>query len=308
MTPIDQFVRTDDGLRLFVQTLGCGSRLVVIPNGYYLFDALARFAEGRTLAFVDPRNRGRSDRVDDEAKLRRGIHHDVEDFDAIRRHFGRERIDLIGHSYMGVAVAMYAMTHPDRTGRVIQIGALAADPSKVYPAALTNTDTTARDVFGRIGELQKQRASMDPSAFCRKFWSILRVLYVANAADADRLGWEPCHLPNEGGFMKQFTDYVLPSVQSLRLSDADYAKAMAPVLAIHGRLDRSASYGGGREWAMRLPNARLVTVEGAAHVPWIEDPDKVFDAIGAFLACSEGPCAPDDGGWPASAERVTSLD
>ena len=98
--------------------------------------------------------------------------------------------------------------------------------------------------------------------------------------------------------MKQYTDYVLASIQALDLTDADYARATAPVLAIHGRQDRSASYGGGREWALRLPNARLITVDNAAHVPWIEDPDKVFGAISAFL----------DGGWPPSAERVTTLD
>ena len=293
----DQHVTTDDGVRLFVRTVGSGSQLVVIPNGYYLFDALARFADGRTLAFVDPRNRGRSDRVDDASKLDRGIRHDLDDFDAIRRHFTCDRIDLVGHSYMGVTVALYAMTHPQRTGRVIQLGAMAADPSKAYPPALTNTDATARDVFVKIGALQQERTALEPDAFCRKFWSILRVLYVADAADADRLGWEPCHLPNETGFMKQFTEYVLPSVQGLRLTDADYAKATPPVLGIHGRRDRSASYGGGREWAMRLPNARLVTVDNAAHVPWIEAPDKVFGAIAAFL----------DGAWPAAAERVESL-
>jgi pimeloyl-ACP methyl ester carboxylesterase len=98
--------------------------------------------------------------------------------------------------------------------------------------------------------------------------------------------------------MKQFNDFVLPSIQTLNLTDADYARATAPVLAIHGRGDRSSPYGGGREWAIRLPNARLVTIANAAHVPWIEDPDTVFDAIGTFL----------DGAWPASAERVESLE
>ncbi|HMD34942.1 MAG TPA: alpha/beta hydrolase [Vicinamibacterales bacterium] len=292
------FISTEPGVRLFVQTVGAGPQVVLIPNGYYLFDALARFAEGRTLLFIDPRNRGRSDAVADRSKLERGIRHDVADFEAIRRHVGAERVDLIGHSYMGVTVALYAMTHPDHTDRVVQIGAAPADPSKPYSAHVSNSDGTMRDVFGRMGELQKERASLDPLTFCRKFWAILRELYVLQPSDADRLAWEPCHLPNEVGFMKQYTDYVLPSIQALDLTDADYARATAPVLAIHGRQDRSASYGGGREWALRLPNARLITVDNAAHVPWIEDPDKVFGAIGAFL----------DGGWPPSAERVTTLD
>jgi len=298
MTAHDSFVTTADGVRLFVQAVGDGDQLVVIPNGYYLFDALERFAGSRTMAFVDPRNRGRSDRIDDRARLERGVRHDVEDIDAVRRHFGPDRVDLIGHSYMGVTVALHAMTYPARTGRVVQIGAMAADPSRVYPAHLTNTDDTLRGVFARIAELQKERPSLDSVVFCRRFWKILRELYVLRPGDADRLGWEPCHLPNELSFMKAFNEYVLPSIQRLDLHDADYAKAAAPVLAIHGRQDRSASYGGGRDWAMRLPNARLVTVDDAAHVPWIENPDKVFSAIDTFLT----------GAWPADAERVESLD
>ena len=89
-------------------------------------------------------------------------------------------------------------------------------------------------------------------------------------------------------------DKKLVVAENLNLTDADYAKATAPILAIHGRLDRSSSYGGGREWAMRLPNARLVTMDHAAHVPWIEDPDKVFSALEAFL----------NGEWPEQAVEV----
>ena len=47
-----------------------------------------------------------------------------------------------------------------------------------------------------------------------------------------------------------------------------------------------------------LPNARLVTVENAAHAPWIEAPELVFGSIEKFL----------DGAWPPAARKVTSLD
>ena len=72
----------------------------------------------------------------------------------------------------------------------------------------------------------------------------------------------------------------------------------SPVLTIHGKKDRQGPYGRGREWALMLPNARLITVENAAHVPWIEAPEMVFGAIETFL----------DGKWPEAAEEVKSLD
>jgi pimeloyl-ACP methyl ester carboxylesterase len=72
----------------------------------------------------------------------------------------------------------------------------------------------------------------------------------------------------------------------------------APVLIVHGDRDRSAPYGGGREWALLFPNARLVTVENAAHAPWIEAPEMAIGSIEAFL----------DGEWPEAARKVTSVE
>ena len=60
------------------------------------------------------------------------------------------------------------------------------------------------------------------------------------------------------------------------------------MLVIHGRRDRHAPYGGGKDWATLLPNARLITTENAAHLPWIESSEVVFGAIKVFL----------DGDWP----------
>jgi pimeloyl-ACP methyl ester carboxylesterase len=86
-------------------------------------------------------------------------------------------------------------------------------------------------------------------------------------------------------------------MQSIHLTAEDFAKAKMPVLLVHGTRDRQAPYGGARDWALKLPNARLVTVENAAHLPWIESPEKVFDSIRTFL----------DGAWPAEAQPVTDV-
>lgn len=283
MTERSEYVTTDDGVRLFVQIVGNGPHAVIVPNRIYLADTFARLANHRTLIFCDPRNRGLSDEVADLARIERGVHHDVEDFDAIRRHFGLDRVSLIGHSYMGFVVVLYAMTFPAHTDRIVSIGPMGPDPARRYAGDLVNEDATFTTVLARLGELQQQRQSLDPVEFCRKFWSTLRPLYVVDPADADRLGWEPCDFPNEINFMKPFTEQILPSMQRLHLTEADFARVQAPVLVIHGRKDRSGPYGGGRDWAISLPNARLVTIDNAAHVPWIEAPDVVFEAIDTFL-------------------------
>ena len=297
MTDRGEYVTSDDGVRLFVQIVGNGPNAVIVPNRVYLADAFKRLANHRTLIFCDPRNRGLSDHVTDSAKLEHGVHHDVEDFEAIRRHFGLERVSLIGHSYMGFVVILYAMKFPAHTDRIISIGPIGPDPTRRYAGDFANEDATFTRTLARLGELQQQRQSLDPVEFCRQFWSALRPLYVVDPADADRLGWEPCDLPNEMNFMKPFTEHILPSMQRLQLSQPDFLRAQAPVLVIHGRKDRSAPYGGGRDWATNLPNARLVTIDHAAHVPWIEAPEVVFDVIDKFLKSgpAEADAATDDG-------------
>jgi proline iminopeptidase len=298
MLPTQDYVTTADGVRLFVQKLGSGPQTVVILNGFYLFDDYKHLAADRTLIFLDLRNRGRSDSVSDGEKLKRGIHHNVDDLEAVRQHFGIGQMDLLGHSYAGLMVIWYAMKYPAHINRVVQIGPMNPFHGKQYPAHLVCADETLREVFGKLGQLQKERGSMDRLEFCKRFWSVLRLIYVANPADAEKINWGNCELPNELNLMKYWTEILLPSIQNLNLAAEEIAKVKTPVLTIHGKKDRSSPYGGGREWALLLANARLVTVENAGHAPWIESPKLVFGAIKTFF----------DGAWPETAHRVTSLD
>jgi proline iminopeptidase len=296
MTPDQGYLTTDAGVRLFFRRVGTGPKTVFIPNGFHLLNDFEHLSDAYTLIFYDLRNRGWSDPVSDAAKLARGIHNDVDDLEAVRRYFEIGQIDLIGHSYLGLMVILYAMKYPESVNRVVQIGPMGPYTSKQYPANLTWADAALREMLLKLGELQKERSAYDPIEFCKKFWEILRVMYVSNPADADRINWGRCDLATERNFMMYWSENIFPSIQKLNYDDI--SKAQVPVLTIHGEEDRSAAYGGGREWAMMLPNARLVSVEKAGHAPWVEAPELVFESIRTFL----------DGSWPEAAEKVTSLD
>src|SRR6185295_12084157 len=148
------YVTTEDGIRLFFRTLGNGPQTVVIPNGMVLLDDFEHLAVNRTLIIYDLRNRGLSDRVDDGAKLERGIHNDVDDLEAIRRHFGLGRLDLVGHSYMGLMIVLYAMKYGGNAGRMVQVGPMEPYPGKQSPAHLTGVDDTLREVLAELAKLQ----------------------------------------------------------------------------------------------------------------------------------------------------------
>ena len=110
----------------------------------------------------------------------------------------------------------------------------------------------------------------------------------------DESGLGRCELPNERNAFAYLNQHIFPSLKALSLTSDELAFVATPVLVIHGRKDRSAPYGGGRDWASHLPNARLLTVDNAGHMPWIEAPDQVFHAIETFLS----------GTWPEAAVRL----
>jgi pimeloyl-ACP methyl ester carboxylesterase len=220
----------------------------------------------------------------------------VDDLEAVREYSGAASVTVLGHSYLGFVVALYAMQHPQHVNRVIQIGAGQPSPGKQYPPNLRGADAILAETNSKLMELQKEGPSGNPEEFGRRMWSLMKPLYVANPDDAGKIRWSVEHLANESftRLMAYYATYLLPSVQSTNLTADDFARAKMPVLTIHGTRDRHAPYGGARDWASLLPNARLVTIESAAHLPWIESPRNVFDSIHTFL----------DGEWPEHAERI----
>src|SRR5215831_4695350 len=224
-------VTTFDGVRLLAKSIGSAHEAIIVPNAIYMEEDFAWLAEERTVIFYDLRNRGRSESVADRAKLERGLHHDVDDLEAVRRHFGVDRIDLLGHSYVALIVALYAMQHPEHTNRIVQIGPPPAAAVKSYPPELSNRDSIAGEVFAALQKMQAERSDRSPEEVCEAAWSVLRRMYVVDAQSVPKLKhWGFCELPNERNFMAYFNTFILPSLRALALSAADYAKVKAPVL------------------------------------------------------------------------------
>ena len=303
---VEGYVTVDDGVRLYYRKVGEGAKILIVPNALYLFDDFKQLAEGpdRTVIFYDMRNRGRSDSITDPEKLRRGILLDVEDLEKIRLHFNAGKIDLIGHSYLGLMVVLYTLKYPDVVHRVIQIGAAPLKFDTEYPEHLAAPDRESVPGAADLEALKKLEESgyhtSHPTEFSQKWWAVVKTTLVTNSEDAVKIGDECLDYPNEWALnqQKHFRENIVPSINQLDISIDDLKRVSHPVLTIHGTMDRGVPYGSGREWAFNLPDARLVTIEGAAHLPWIEAPELVFQSIKTFLA----------GTWPETAERVQSID
>jgi proline iminopeptidase len=277
-----ELLTLDNGVSLWTSRIGKGDP-VLVPNGEYFVDGLRELANDFTLICYDPRNRGRSERVLDGDRLVGDIRLDIEDMECLRRALGIERLNLLGHSYMGLGVVLYGMTYPAHVNRIAQIGPAQPFPGKQYPAELSWNDGVAGEVFAKLGQLRGEAAGMDPLEACRKASAILAVMCVANAADAGKIDWGRCELENERNLMPYLMGNIMPSLQRLELTPEMFAKVQCPVLTMHGTKDRNVPYGAAVDWVESLPNATLVTVDDAAHAPWVEAPQLVLNAIRGFF-------------------------
>src|SRR5262249_13351324 len=112
---------TSDGRKLAWREAGSGPLLVCHPGGpgfsARCFGDLTELARDRTLVLLDPRGTGDSDRPADPSAY--DLDDYADDVEALRRHLGLERLDLIGHSHGGFVAMRWAGTHPERVGRLV---------------------------------------------------------------------------------------------------------------------------------------------------------------------------------------------
>ena len=63
---------------------------------------------------------------------------------------------------------------------------------------------------------------------------------------------------------------------------AELASVTAPTLLLWGEHDRPSRFRDAARWRERLPGARLVVLANARHVPMLEAPDELAEAIAGF--------------------------
>lgn len=301
----DGYIDAGNGVKLFYQKAGDGKEKIILPLGLYLYPGLQSLKDSLdcTLVFYDVRNRGRSGHLADSSLI--GIWQDVEDLEAVRKHFGFEKTSLVGWSYLGMMVMLYATHYPENIERIIQIGPVALKWDTEFPPEYKNTDPSPVDTI-KSKEVEKLISEgyhlKEPKKFTLLWHEVSG--YPDLFGDTTNIKkfrnelHKVAELENEWyhNFLWHLTHHFFGSVQKLNTDSLwmEVKKIKQPVLTIHGTKDRNAPYGAGRQWAKELQDARLVTVDGAGHLPWYENPEKVLHSMAVFLK----------GKWPDTAEKI----
>jgi len=228
----------------------------------------ASTAAGHALVRYDHPGTGMSDREVDPAASTPDD--EVALLGAVVDELGVERVSLLGGSSGSCAAIAYAARFPERVDRLLLYGAFAHGAAIAPPEV---RDALAGAVRAHWGLGSRLLADVfvggEDAEARRRFARHQRAsAHAATAAALLELAYR--------------TD-VRPLLGRVR----------APTLVVHRRGDRAIPYACGRDLAASIPGARLVSLDGEAHLPWVGDRMSVSRALGSFLTGGPDGDAPD---------------
>jgi pimeloyl-ACP methyl ester carboxylesterase len=175
---------------------------------------------------------------------------------ALLEKLGLTGVTVVGNSIGGWVAAELALLAPARVGRVVLVSATGIEVPG-HPVA---------DVF-----------SLTPAEISRLSYH-----------DPKKFQFDPSKLPPQQLAMMQGNRATLKVYGGATSVDstlrARLAKVAQPTLVVWGEADRIVDGAYGRAYAEAIPGARFQLLPGTGHVPQIETPELLADAVGRFVA------------------------
>jgi proline iminopeptidase len=278
--------------QLWYHIAGSGPDTVIVPLATWLAPSLSPLGGRHTVVFYDPRHRGRSHQLTDS--LAATFDGDVADLESVRVAIGAPRISVIGYDYYAAVAAAWSALHPQAATRLVLLSPIEPTDSlaQQWNPAERNVrmDTTAARAL--VKARAAGRDTTDPTGYCEQFWRLNAPMFVGDTARAGAVRPDWCGLPNETIARVSMGSRLALSSLGPGTDFITRARGVSsPTLVIHGRQDLVANPEGAREWTRRIDGARLLWLSNVGHLPFLESPQPVLDAISEFLS----------GRWPPRA-------
>lgn len=302
--PSEGYILTPDRVRIFYKIVGTGSVTLVAVHGgpgnslESIRADLEPLAKGRRVIYYDQRGQGRSELITDESKL--GYEQHVSDLDAVRQHFKLEKVTLLGNSWGGLLISLYAIAHPDRVERLVLHN--PAPPMNGFLTDMQDEISRRMNSLYKPEQLKRVRftekagnwlKAKDPVAICREFLTLVLTTYTYSRTLNIGFKGDLCAGSRESVRQNRTVNaQVWRSLGDFNLVPK-LAMVNAPVLVIHGAAD-VIPLRGSEFWASGYPNARLLVIEKAGHLSHVETPEVFFPSVETFLK----------GSFPTEARRV----
>jgi proline iminopeptidase len=272
---------TPDGLNLSYERRGQGPLLVCHPGGpggsAAEFRDFAGLDDTFELALLSPRGSAGSDAADDYR-----LSSYAADLEALRRHLGVERLDLLGFSHGGMVAMAYAAAFGPHVGRLVLVDTLAVWGEEAQTAMQRGIDTRRGEPW--FAEAEQAIAEEQAGEFASSEELVANVrrqipLYFHRWQGNEQAGRE---LADDFARTEPLRDFNTVEFPTLDLRGELRAIAV-PTLVVVGEDDFIAGPVCAQAIVRELSDTRLVTIADSGHFVYVEQPGAFRAALTDFL-------------------------
>lgn len=232
----------------------------------------SQLREMAQLVYVDHRGSGRSSREDPETNT---LDNNIDDLDALREHFGLDRISILGSSYGGMVAQGYAIRYPHRVANLILVSTAPShrfldDAKRILQERGTPEQIR---VCQRLWE-----GSFESEEQLHEYYRIMGPMY-STTFDADKFaaGW--------GRGIRNYAQLNFGFAGFLRTFDfTDQLHTITcPTLVLAGNHDWICAPSHSEIIAERIPRAHLKVFANSSHSIAEDEPEAFYAAVKGFL-------------------------
>lgn len=269
-----------NGTELWYWVQGNGHPLMLFPglgldHQYYRFGEPLLRGVAKTL-LLDPRGIGQS-RKDSPQKVTYTPELWADDFAALARHLGFDKVDVLGSSLGGSMAMAFAEKYPELTRSLIVIGGFAQ-----LDRALETNFRLRQKIIRKLGMGEEIADFMGLSTMTREFMETEAGLKVMQANQANIQN-------NTPELYIAFLDSILhwgrkmPGQQNEPLFTTRLKNIKCPTLVIAGDNDYFIPASFSKQIAEHVPGAIYREVKSGGHIPFIEKPQETAALVKEFL-------------------------
>ncbi|MCE3261358.1 MAG: alpha/beta hydrolase fold family protein [Pseudoduganella sp.] len=279
-----------NGTSLWVETEGKGEPLVVLVGGpsnshVSMHPAFSALSDRFQVIYYDYRGRGRSTPAAPREVTFNG---DVADLEGLRVALGLPRMHIYGFSYGGLVAQAYALTHPDRVGRLILANTL-------YSAEMwkLNHDNINAEIQRQYPEVWERIATLHAKGVrssapeMQELFAIHGPLIRWYNPDKAHLLWKEEGSVNKALYWEFVGDNIDFEVggEVAKLPDFRHRlhELRMPTLIMAGRFDRALYPQLQMDFKRYCPQAKFVMLERSGSFGHVEEPETVIPLVRAFL-------------------------
>ncbi|HEY0799033.1 MAG TPA: alpha/beta hydrolase [Candidatus Baltobacteraceae bacterium] len=280
---------TNGDATLGFHIIGQGSPIIFLTGGpgfsaQYL-DEVVPYLYGVSGIMLDQRGTGASASIS-LTQQTMTIANCVSDIEALRQTLGFDSLTLFGHSFGGFMAMAYANAHPANVRALLLIDSAPPDlalEQTMEPLRLARLSAAQR---AQVIALRAAPAA-DPAEAVRAQMRAMLPAFFADPANIDSF---ERHIDSPDEYVPAVSVALTPDlIANSRLGSLRGLRV--PTLVLFGDQDPGhlIALHALQAW---FTSPTLVTIPGAGHYPWIEQPKAFYDAVRVFLT-AQGLVAPE---------------